>query len=93
MTGGKFPHPEFPLSTSDSTNNVHLTATECNCQSGFQCEVVPWATEGAFFASSENPDDRNCPSFDPLLRHFFVDLNAPRDQWRDGDLRSPLMLR
>jgi hypothetical protein len=62
------PHPEFPLSTWGPINNVRLTATECNCQSGFQCEVLPWATEGAIFASLETPEDRNCPSFYPLLR-------------------------
>lgn len=47
--------PEFPLSTSRPTDNVHLTATECNCQSGLQRQVLPRATEATIFASPENP--------------------------------------
>jgi hypothetical protein len=47
--------PESPLLTSGPTNNVHLTALECNWQSGLQCKVLPWVTERVSFTSLENP--------------------------------------
>ncbi len=66
--------PNFPFSFSGPTDNVHLTAADRNCQSGLQCKVLPRATEMAIGASRENPKGRNCPSFDPCLRHFSLPL-------------------
>jgi len=39
--------PEFPLSASGPTDNIHLTASACNCQSGLQCKVLPRAARAA----------------------------------------------
>jgi len=43
------------------TDNILLTATGRNCQSGLQCRVLPRAAQGVILASPENPKDRTCP--------------------------------
>jgi hypothetical protein len=66
--------PEFLLSFSGPTGNIHLTAAERNCQSGLRCKVVPRATEGAIDACRENSKDGNCPLFRPVPPTLFPPL-------------------
>jgi hypothetical protein len=57
---------------SDPTDNIQLTAPECNRQPGFQHSELPARAERANFPSVENAKVRNGLSVDRFLRHLSV---------------------